>query len=457
MAPAIGSSRPDASLGPGARLAPESPGGDDFGTSSITTGNPMGEQKASDGSGARTASPRRGGGARGRSRLPWVILGAVALVAVAALPLWLARPEQVDAVAVARRDVVRTLVLTGRVRPQGRTQLGTSVAGNVREVLVREGARVVAGQLLVRIDDAQAAAGLAQARAALATATSRTRATREQAELVAQSARRDAERARALHAQGAISEKEKEDAERAAANAAAELEAAGARAGGAASATLAEEARARAAVASAEALLALTRVRAPAAGIVLTRSVEPGDAVVPGQLLMELALDGATELVAYAREENLGDLEPEARAIASADAFPDSTFQARLRWVAPVVDPAQGTVEVRFAIPDPPPYLRADMTISVNVEAARREGALVVPRDLVGDISTAVPWVMLERDGRAVRQPVRLGIRGDRDAEVIDGLTEASRVLPVQLQPGRRVRMRAIVGDTSRGLVTPEP
>lgn len=417
----------------------------------------MSEQQGSGGTTARAASPRRGGGARRRRRLAWGILGGIALAAIVAVPLWLARPALVDATPVARRDVVRTLVLTGRVRPQGRTQLGTSVSGTVREVLVREGARVTVGQLLARIDDAQAAAGLAQVRAALATAMARTRSTREQADLAAQGTRRDAERARALYAQGAISEKEKEDAERAAANAAAELEAASARAGDAASAALSEEARARAAVASAEALLALTRVRAPAAGIVLTRSVEPGDAVVPGQLLMELALDGATELVAYAREENLGDLEPDARAIASADAFPDSTFPARLRWVAPVVNPAQGTVEVRFAIPEPPPYLRADMTISVNVEAARRERALVVPRDLVGEISSTVPWVMIERDGRAVRQAVRLGIRGDRHVEVIDGLTEWTRVLPVQLQPGRRVRVRAIAGGTSRGPVAPEP
>lgn len=415
----------------------------------------MGEQQASGGSSARTASALRNGGARRRWRLPWVILGGISLVAIVALPVWLARPEQVETTPVARRDVVRTLVLTGRVRPQGHTQLGTSVSGSVREVLAREGGRVSAGQLLVRIDDAQAIAALAQARAALATATARTRSTRDQADLVAQSTRRDAERARALYAQGAISEKEKEDAERDAANAVAELEAAGARAGAAATATLAEEARARAALASAEALLALTRVHAPAAGIVLTTSVEPGDAVVPGQLLMELALDRATELVAYAREENLADLEIAARAIASADAFPDSTFPAQLRWVAPVVDPAQGTVEVRFSIPNPPPYLRADMTISVNVEAARRERALVVPRDLVGDISTAAPWVMIEREGRAVRQPVRLGIRGDRDAEVIEGLTESSRVLPVQLQPGSRVRVRGMgrgtAGVTSRG------
>lgn len=188
--------------------------------------------------------------------------------------------------------------------------------------------------------------------------------------------------------------------------------------------------------------MALTRVRAPAAGIVLRRNVEPGDAVGPGQVLFELALDGATEIVAFAREENLGDLTPGTRAVASADAFPDSTFDTQLRWVSPVIDPAQGSVEVRFAVPDPPPYLRVDMTISLNVETLRREGALVLPREMVGDIATSAPWVMIERDGRAVRQPVQLGVRGDRDVEVTGGLSESSRVLPPQVEAGRRIRLR---------------
>lgn len=164
---------------------------------------------------------------------------------------------------------------------------------------------------------------------------------------------------------------------------------------------------------------------------------------MPGQVLLELALDGATELVAFTREENLAGLVAGSSAVASADAFPDSTFTARVSRVAPVVDPAQGTVEVRFAVPEPPNYLRIDMTISVNVETERRAAALVVPSGLIGGIGSASPWVMLARDGRAVRQPVQPGARGERDVEILRGLTEADSVLPVTTRPGRRVKVVA--------------
>ena len=167
---------------------------------------------------------------------------------------------------MARRDVSRTLVLTGRVRPLARPRIGSSVAGTVREVPVREGEHVDRGQLLLRLDDAPQRAALAQARATLASAQGNARANVEVTELAAQGARRDAERARTLYAEGAISLRDREEAERLAAKTAAELEAAVTRAGGAARPALAEVMRARAAVEAAEAQLALTRVTARRAG-----------------------------------------------------------------------------------------------------------------------------------------------------------------------------------------------
>jgi HlyD family secretion protein len=308
----------------------------------------------------------------------------------------------------------------------------------VREVRVREGHRVRQGQLLIRIDDAQQIAGLAEARAALAQAQARSRSAVDQAQLALEQASRDLERARRLATQGAISARDLEVAERTTADAASRL--AEARASAEPSTPPAEVVQARAAVDAAQARLGLTRVAAPAAGTVLVRAVEPGDAVTPGQILLELALDGPTELVAYAREENLPDLHVGGMAVASADAFPEDTFAARVRWVAPVVDPAQGTVEVRFAVPEPPTYLRADITVSINVGVERREDALVVPLEVVRDADTA-PWVVVARDGRSERRNVRLGIRGDSAVEILEGLSEGDQVLPAAVTPGRRVRL----------------
>jgi HlyD family secretion protein len=350
-------------------------------------------------------------------------------------------PHRVTATPVERRDVARTLVLTGRARPAARSRLGSPVAGTVREVLVREGDRVRAGQLLVRLDEGQSLAALAEAEAALAQATARAHAAVEQAELVYRQAARDLERTRALFARGAVSARDLEVADRAASAARADLAAAEARTG--TTGPLAEVARARAAVEAARARIRDARVTAPAEATVLVRAVEPGDAVTPGRVLLELALAGPAELEADAREENLAALRPGASAVASADAFPDSAFAATIAWISPVVDRAQGTVAVRFAVPAPPPYLRPDMTVSINVDAERRAGALVVPRGLVHDLDGPTAWVTVADDGRAVRREVQPGIVGDSLVEVIGGLVADDRVLPLDVEPGTRVRVAA--------------
>ena len=370
------------------------------------------------------------------------LAAALALALALALIVWRTLPDRVAAATVVRKDVARTLVLTGRVRPQARPQLGATIAGTVREVLVREGDQVSRGQLLVRIDDAQSAAGVVQARAALAETQADARAAAEQAGLVVKQTTRDLTRARTLHAAGAISDRDLEAAEKADADARSASIAANTRAEGDGSAPLAKVARARGAVQLAEAQVALTRVTAPAAATVLARKVEPGDAVLPGQMLIELALAGSTEVVAFASEENLAELRMGAAAVVSADAFPAQSFAARVAWLAPAVDPAKGTLEVRLAVPVPPSYLRPDMTVSINIEVARRSKALVIPRALLHDAGSGTPWVLVEIDGRAVRRDVHLGILGEGEVEILAGLAEGDRVLPAAVKQGARVRLR---------------
>jgi len=158
-----------------------------------------------------------------------------------------------------------------------------------------------------------------------------------------------------------------------------------------------------------------------------------------------LALDGPTELVVFPSEENLGQLHVGAPATASADAYPDSTFQARVSLVAPSVDPSQGTVEVRLAVDRPPRYLRPEMTVSVNIEAGKRDQASVLPESVVRGLGTDSPWVAVVRDGRLTRQPVDIGLRADRYVEILQGVAEGQLVVPPQDSPalGERVRVHA--------------
>lgn len=128
-----------------------------------------------------------------------------------------------------------------------------------------------------------------------------------------------------------------------------------------------------------------------------------------------------------------------------APAFPTQHFEAELAYINPAVDPARGSVEVKLRVREPPAYLLQDMTVSVDVEVARRNGVLAIPADTIRDSATAAPWVLAVRAGRTERQSVTLGARGTGLVEVLTGLGEAELVVPgseVKMQEGARVRVQ---------------
>jgi HlyD family secretion protein len=208
----------------------------------------------------------------------------------------------------------------------------------------------------------------------------------------------------------------------------------------------AAEAQARAALVEAEARLGRTVIAAPADGTVVSRAVEEGDTVQPGRALLVVSRPGRVEIVASVDEKNLSLLAVGNRAHASADAYPGRSFLALLETVVPAVAAATGTVTARFTVLEPPDYLLPDMTVSVEIEVARKAGALSLPAEAVRDLAGS-PWVLAVRGGRAERVPVRLGVRGAARVEVLSGLGETDLVIPgdaVKIAPGARVRVTAL-------------
>ena len=175
--------------------------------------------------------------------------------------------------------------------------------------------------------------------------------------------------------------------------------------------------------------------------MVTERDVEPGDVVQPGRTFLVVARDGPTQLSVLPDEKNLALLRLGQPALASADAFPDRAFPARVAYIAPAVDLSRGTVEVKLDVESPPPFLRPDMTVSVNVETGRDPEALVLPGGAIRDPG-AGPWALVVRGGEAARQAVKLGMRGDGRVQVLDGLAPGEWVISpaAPVGPGRRVR-----------------
>ena len=190
--------------------------------------------------------------------------------------------------------------------------------------------------------------------------------------------------------------------------------------------------------------LGYATIAAPRAGVLISRNVEQGTIAKPGDMLMVLAPDGETQIGMAIDERNLAKLALGRKATVSADAYADKRFAATVSYINPAVDITRASVEVKLTVADPPDYLRQDMTVSVDIEVARAENALVVPGSFVHETLSAKPWVLAIRDGRAVRSSVRIGLTGASQVQILEGLADGEAVLPAlsTVQAGDRVRAK---------------
>ncbi|MCZ2406436.1 MAG: efflux RND transporter periplasmic adaptor subunit [Burkholderiales bacterium] len=404
-------------------------------------------------------------------------LVAAVLVLLLAGAVWLAaRPAAVDAVQPRQGPLVRSLQFSARVESLTRVELGSTVTARVARVLVDEGARVRAGQVLVQLEADEAQAALAQAQAAEQQARARlaglrgtgrqaAQAALAQADASVRAARAQFERVEPLVAQGFFSPAQRDEARRALDVALAQQAAAQAQwqaqgdAGADTAQAQAQWDAARAATQAAQARLAQTALRASGDGRVILRSVEPGQIVQPGKALLTLALDGPTQLVAQVDERFLQQLQPGQRAAVLADAFAGRPFAARVQSLAPGVDAQRGAIEVKLALEQAPPdFLREDMTLSVEVETGRSARALALPLSVLrAPIEGDTAQLLVASDGRAELRRVRVGLRTLDAFEVREGLSAEDWVLrSATAQPGQRVRPRPVPWEQAAGVRTGE-
>ncbi|WP_353268457.1 efflux RND transporter periplasmic adaptor subunit [Gemmatimonas sp.] len=398
-----------------------------------------------------------------RHRLRW-IGGGVALL-LAGVGGWyygvpLVLGPIVHTQPLARVTLVQTLVATGHVATRYRIDIGTQIAGIVKQIPVTDGQTVVAGQTLLVLDGTEARALTQQAEATRqqAIAQDRQRQTltlpaAEQDLVQATAARVRAEQAlaRNLSALGLESPAALDDARKAvdmlrAAERSALLSVSSDRRGGSNAQLTAS------AMELASANLRVVRAReqfrtivAPRAGVLIFRAVEVGDVAHVGDVLMRLAPAGEMEILVQVDEKQIGRMAVGQSAVASPEAFPATRFDARVRYINPAIDVLRASVDVRLLIPAPPDVLRQDMTVAVEIETGRRPQALVVHVEDVYERSGTAPWVLLVRAGRTARQQVQLGVVSAGVVEVTSGLKVGDLVVPhafSSLAIGDRVRVR---------------
>ncbi len=391
----------------------------------------------------------------------WRILLAVAALAAlgfASRDVILGKPaESYEAV---RGDLVQSVVASGRIITPQRVSVGAVITERVARIPVQEGQAVTRNEILIALDDRDERAALDQARASVAQAEAKVRQLREvalpaaeqalvQAQANALQARQAYERSLSLREKGFVGQSQLDDAKRNLDVADSQLRAArlqvqtnGASGSDYALAQTALE-QAQANLRAAQVKLEQTVIRAPVDGVLIARGIEAGNVAQAGKELMALAPAGETQIVVQIDERQLSRLALGQKALGSADAFPGERFAAELVYINPGVDPLRGAVEVKLRVASPPAYLRQDMTVSVDIEVARRADTVIVPAETVRDASGPEPWVLAIRGFRAVRMPVKLGLRGDRRVEVLEGVEPGDDLIPATnalVKAGQRVR-----------------
>ena len=403
----------------------------------------------------------------------WQAVAAlVALTCAGALGLrWWLGP-QVTTEPVLRRDFVQTVVASGHVEAPHRFDVGVQITGTVLRIPVVEGQAVQAGDLLVELEAAELNATGRQADAAVVQAQAKLRELQEvQGPVAAQSlrqaqsgltnARAALARSQALANQGFIGQAALDDARKTAELADAEVRAAQKQletttpTGSDRALALANVAGARASAQAARARTAYAEVKAPVAGTLIARNVEVGDVVQPGRVLMTLSPLGRTQVIVAIDEKNLALLALGQPALVSADAYPTQRFAATLAYINPGVNATTGAVEVKLDVAVPPAVLKQDMTVSVDIEVARRAQALIVPLSAVRDADTA-PWVLRLEGRHAVRRSVQLGLRSGGLAEVQGGLSEGDAVLVGSAPAKTGARVRATSAAASAAATAPQ-
>jgi RND family efflux transporter MFP subunit len=209
-----------------------------------------------------------------------------------------------------------------------------------------------------------------------------------------------------------------------------------------------------------QAQLSKTRIMAPFDGTVLVKNAEVGEMVAPVSLggsgsrgaIVTIASLDSLDVQVDVNEAYIGRLRLGQPASVSVDAYPDTTFEARIRQIVPTADRQKATVQVKAEILRTTARLLPDMGAKVTFLASTdsSSGRPAVPQyvtlpDSAVQREGARTFVWLVHDDRRVeRRDVKLGATRDGRLEITGGLTGGETVVlsaPRPLREGARVRL----------------
>ncbi len=382
----------------------------------------------------------------------WLLMVAILAAVAAGAWWWRGNKAPVVKTAVVRQvaggggsaSAATALNASGYVTPRREATVSSKVTGKVVEVMVEEGMKVEAGQILAKLDGSNIETGLALAEAQLESA----KAALAETEPVLALAEAEAKRLQALMTSKVSTASEFDRAQ-------SEFRAQTAR-----------QLRLRAELAVADRQVAQWRqqmddmiIRAPFSGIVTTKNSQPGEMISPMSAggftrtgICTMVDMASLEIEVDVSESYINRVQPDQPVEAILDAYPDWRIPGKVIAIIPTADRQKATVKVRIGFEKLDPRILPQMGVKVAFQraetpAARPEGGspttrLVVPKAAVHAVNGRdVAWVL--KEGKVERRAIKVGgIAGD-DATVTAGLSQGEAVIlsaPAGLTEGARVR-----------------
>jgi membrane fusion protein, copper/silver efflux system len=169
---------------------------------------------------------------------------------------------------------------------------------------------------------------------------------------------------------------------------------------------------------------------APFSGIVLEKMAFAGMRFMPGEPLYRIAGISPIWVIAEVFEQDMAHVAVGQPATVTVKAYPGRSFEGRVAFVYPSVQPETRTGTVRIELPNPRGELKADMYASVELESqASGSNVLAVPDSAVID-NGARQVVLIERgEGRFEPRPVKVGAKADGYTEIAEGVRAGDRVV----------------------------
>ncbi|HQR37965.1 MAG TPA: efflux RND transporter periplasmic adaptor subunit [Blastocatellia bacterium] len=393
-----------------------------------------------------------------RKRRRWIIativlllLAGTAIVAASAFKTETTiDPSKLE--TVDRGDIARSVVATGKIEPLTKVEVKSKASGLVKSVHVDYGESVRRGQVLAELDKEQLQATLREQRASLESAQAvllTAKASVERGVVDASNPdlpflKSNLDRSKKLYDRGIISTTDLENAEKAyqiALNKQLSAQRGVAVTQADVERARAEVARAQASVERAEEDLRNSTITSPIDGVVLSRDVEPGDAVssilvLGSQATLVCTLGDTSQLYVKGKvdEADIGKVYDGQPARITVESFKDKKFNGTVHMISPLGAEKDNvtTFEVRVTIDDPGNELKANMSANAEIILEEKKGVLLIPESSViydKERNTFAELPDKTAEGGRNKIPIKVGISNGVKTEVVEGLNEGQQVI----------------------------